>query len=211
MELAQEMNDGVSTRPTPPIREATPMTPLFLGPLIPEFIPAAVTLDHQVLGGLWTADGYQREIDSPNGLILALLPGRDPLPADPTERNLMGMGCLWMIVDEAHITILAIAPAHRRQGLGRVLLLALLEEARVQGMTRATLEVRATNEVAIALYESLGFQEAGRRKQYYQNPGEDARIFWCNGLQSPDFAENLCRWKEEGRDRLHQHGWEILP
>lgn len=187
------------------------MNLLSLCPLIPELIPAAVALDRQVLGGLWTANGYQREIDSPNGLILALVANQPPTAAATAAATLIGMGCLWMILDEAHITILAIAPSHRRQGLGRMLLLALLANARTQGMARATLEVRATNETAIALYQSLGFQEAGRRKQYYQNPVEDARIFWCSGLQSPEFDGNLCRWKQKGRDRLHQQGWEILP
>jgi ribosomal-protein-alanine N-acetyltransferase len=114
-----------------------------------------------------------------------------------------------MILDEAHITLLVIDEAYRGQGFGRALLIALLEAARVHDMARATLEVRPSNEAAIALYNSFGFKEAGRRKQYYHAPTEDALILWRSGLQSQEFADNLSLWKEELHDRLHQSGWKI--
>jgi len=199
--------------------------PLYLHPLTSEWIPAAVELDQKCLGGLWSADGYQREVDSPNGLLLALSTPKDLRFLQQTEelsstnapepggfqkngdRVLLGFGCLWMILDEAHITLLVVDIAYRRQGLGRSLLLALLGVARQQGMARATLEVRASNGGAIALYQSFGFQEAGRRKQYYQHPPEDACILWCGGLQSADFAKNLCLWKDQVQHQLKARGW----
>jgi len=196
------------------------VNPLYLHPLTPEWIPAAVELDQKFLGGLWSADGYQREIDSPNGLLLAISTPKDPRFLEETgdlspidepdprffektgDLSLLGFGCLWMILDEAHITLLVVDAAYRRQGLGRALVTALLEAARQHGMARATLEVRASNEGAIALYQSFGFKEAGRRKQYYQNPTEDAHILWRSGLQSPDFAEDLRLWKDLIGDRV---------
>lgn len=208
---------------------------LFFQPLTSEWVSAAVALDQQALGGLWTANGYQREIDSPNGLLFVLSTALDPMvsagaeiqgfPQDlpdpslkPSQREgdhrvgdqtLLGFGCLWMILDEAHITLLVIDAPYRRQGLGQVLLAGLLEAAQYQGMERATLEVRASNEGAIALYTAYGFREAGRRKRYYQNPEEDACILWRGGLQSPSFAAECAAWKQNLGDRLQQNGWHL--
>jgi len=204
---------------------------LFFQPLTSKWVQAAVALDQQALGGLWTANGYQREIDSPNGLLFVLSTAFDPLASsrsgvqdspDPHlqplqqerdrrvgDQTLLGFGCLWMILDEAHITLLVIDAAYRRQGLGLALLTGLLEAAQYQGMERATLEVRASNEGAIALYTAHGFREAGRRKRYYQNPEEDACILWRGGLQSPTFAAECIGWKQNLGDRLQQNGWHL--
>ena len=93
------------------------------------------------------------------------------------------MGAFWQILEEAHITLLAIDPPFRNQGLGKYLLSALLDTACQQQLERATLEVRASNLAAIHLYQQFGFQIAGRRKRYYPDQ-EDALILWLNRLQS---------------------------
>ena len=77
-------------------------------------------------------------------------------------------------------------------------------------MARATLEVRASNERAIALYHHYGFQEAGRRKAYYKNPVEDACILWRKGLQSYEVGEDLTTWQNSARDRRQRWGWEFV-
>jgi len=71
---------------------------------------------------------------------------------------------------------IAVHPDYRRQGIGEKLVQALEEKLREQGSECLTLEVRASNEVAKALYYKLGFTEVGRRKNYYRNPKEDALI-----------------------------------
>jgi len=181
------------------------MTILYLQPLTPEQVAAAVDLDRRCLGGMWGADGYLREIESPNGLLLGLTAGSDR-PTSTTP--LIGLGCLWMVLDEAHITVLVVDEPYRGQGLGRTLLWALLAQARQRDMERATLEVRASNSRAIALYQHFGFQEAGRRKNYYKNPVEDARILWRGGLQKEAFQHQLAQWQQEAGDRLQQFAWE---
>lgn len=189
---------------------------LALTPLTASLLPAALELDHLCLGGLWTEAGYQREIDSPNSdlFVLQAIPTAQddhtlsPLSAAPLP-SLIGLGCLWAILEEAHITLLAIHPAYQRQGLGQVLLCALLQSAWQRGLEWATLEVRATNQAAIALYQKFGFQEVGRRKGYYQDSGEDALILWYSGLQRPEFQHSLEKWQVAMGDRLQHSGWQL--
>ena len=86
------------------------------------------------------------------------------------------------ICGEGHITNIAVAPDMRRRGVARALLDALLAHAHEHEFTLLTLEVRASNAAAVALYEAAGFYVAGRRKQYYDNPREDALIMTCDVL-----------------------------
>ena len=90
----------------------------------------------------------------------------------------------WLIFSELHIHTMAVHPEHRQRGFGRVLLEAVLGEAAREGARSATLEVRASNEPAIKLYERAGFVVRGRRTGYYERPVEDALIFWRDTLSS---------------------------
>jgi len=90
----------------------------------------------------------------------------------------IGYGGMWLIVDEAHITNIAVHPLFRRKGVGEAILKALMMEARRMGIDRMTLEVRASNIAAQNLYKKLGFVEVGVRKGYYSDNNEDAIIMW---------------------------------
>lgn len=85
---------------------------------------------------------------------------------------------MWKIFDEGHITNVAIAPEYRRMHIASAMLSVLFDVTGVQGIESYTLEVRAGNQAAIALYEGFGFREAGLRKGYYEDNGEDAIIMW---------------------------------
>lgn len=78
------------------------------------------------------------------------------------------------VLDEGYITNVAVSPGARRQGAGRALVAALAAQARAQGLAFVTLEVRASNAPAIALYEGAGFVRVGVRKNFYTAPAEDA-------------------------------------
>jgi ribosomal-protein-alanine N-acetyltransferase len=141
-------------------------------------------LDKACFDGLWTMEGYLRELESPNSHFLGLFS-----PFNHSE--LLGMGCFWSILEEAHITILAVHPQYHGQGLGQALLYSLLQTAADLGLERATLEVRDSNYVAISLYQKFGFKTAGKRRGYYKDNNEDALILWLSELQQPHFFKNL--------------------
>lgn len=84
----------------------------------------------------------------------------------------------WLVVDELHINTIAVAEAHRRQGLALALMRHILTAVASEGVKRATLEVRRSNVAAQKLYQKLGFVQAGVRPGYYTQPDEDALIFW---------------------------------
>lgn len=182
---------------------------LLLKPLTPELLPAVVELDRRCFGQLWTLAGYQRELGSPNSELLVLcLEGDDPRSATPPPA-ILGLGCYWAILEEAHITIMAVDPRYHHQGLGQLLLYQLLHSAHQRGLERATLEVRASHQAAIALYTKFAFREAGRRPKYYPDTQEDALILWLGGLHQPDFPQRLADWDQQVRERLIQQGWSL--
>ncbi|NMG20506.1 ribosomal protein S18-alanine N-acetyltransferase [Brasilonema bromeliae] len=163
-------------------------------------LSAVLELDQICFGGLWTLQGYQRELDSPNSDLLGLFSGGSVV-------RLLGISCFWSILDEAHITILAVHPQYHRQGFGQALLYSVLKTACKGGLERATLEVRASNSAAISLYQKFGFKIAGRRRRYYKDNDEDALILWLGDLQQPQFQKTLHDWDTIINDRLTKASW----
>lgn len=172
---------------------------LCLRPLALDHVQAARQLDEQTLGGFWALDAYQREVESEASDLLGLWQGSE----------LIGLGCSWAIVDEAHITLLAIAPSHQGQGWGGLLLLALLQAAIQRQLAWATLEVRISNQVAISLYQKVGFQEVGQRPRYYADTGEAALILWLKGLREPDVQAAIAQQWQQRQQRIDQKGRQL--
>lgn len=94
------------------------------------------------------------------------------------NEKIVGYCGLWVIVDEAHITNIAVLPEYRGKKFGEELLKKTIELAKEQGALSMTLEVRVSNKVAQNLYEKFGFQIGGVRKNYYTDNGEDAYVMW---------------------------------
>ena len=86
---------------------------------------------------------------------------------------------VWNIIDEGHITNVAVSPSYRGKGYGIALVKHLKGASIEKGVNWLTLEVRVGNTPAINLYEKMGFERQGVRKKYYQDNGEDALIMWC--------------------------------
>jgi ribosomal-protein-alanine N-acetyltransferase len=106
------------------------------------------------------------------------------------DGDIIGYAGMWLIMDEAHITNIAVREKYRGRKLGERLLLQMQSAALFLGAERMTLEVRVSNTIAQRLYAKLGFIPAGLRKQYYTDNGEDAIIMWAH----------LRRIAEEGED-----------
>jgi ribosomal-protein-alanine N-acetyltransferase len=96
------------------------------------------------------------------------------------DHQIIGYCGLWVIIDEGHITNIAILPEYRGNGLGEQLLREVMRSAKEYGAETLTLEVRVTNTVAQNLYRKLGFQNGGIRKSYYTDNYEDALVMWVN-------------------------------
>ena len=94
------------------------------------------------------------------------------------EGQVCGYVGVWKILDEGHITNVAVAPEFRRKHIGRAMLETLIEVTAQAGIERYTLEVRESNQPAISLYEGLGFSVEGVRPGYYEDNGENALIMW---------------------------------
>lgn len=133
-----------------------------------DIIPMA-EMDILCFSAPWSEESFRKEITE-NHLafyIVAEISGR-----------MVGYAGLWGIVDEGHITNVAVHPDFRRKGIGEALITVLLSHTRENGILSHTLEVRASNEAAISLYSKFGFEPAGLRKKYYEDNGEDAIIMW---------------------------------
>ena len=108
-----------------------------------------------------------------------------------SEGKIIGYAGAWIILDESHITNIAVAESYRGQGVGRKLTQALLQLLSNLGASYATLEVRVSNERAQNLYRSLGFISVGKRKRYYEDNQEDAFLMVCEHMPEAeaDFSE----------------------
>ena len=122
----------------------------------------------------WTREMYAWELQNRSLCHIYVVRGDD--------RAVIGFCTFWLVFDEMHINNVAIRPEHRGHGIGTTLLQHVFAEAARLGARRATLEVRASNEGARRLYERLGFYTAGRRRNYYSSPVEDALILWRDNL-----------------------------
>lgn len=127
-------------------------------------VAAAAELAGSALGAGWDARAVEAERARDGALAL--------VARDATDR-LVGVALGWTVVDELEISIVVVAAAKRRTGIGRALVRALVDTGRARGAARAFLEVRAGNAGAIALYRDAGFVETGRRVRYYADD-EDA-------------------------------------
>jgi len=129
-------------------------------------VAAVRKLDHLSFPSSWSAESYLRDLRNCSSFyIVARLDG-----------EVIGYGGMWLIVDEAHISTLAVHPDRRRCGLGQRLLTHLIAVARDRGAAEITLEVREANIAARGLYEKSGFISKGFIPNYYGDTGENAIV-----------------------------------
>ena len=142
-----------------------------------EDLPAVMELEKASFTNPWSLELLQRELTHDWSVIFLLEEAAPPLPdARPDARDerrvLLGISIFWIVHDEVHVLNVATTPAHRRRGVGRALMDATLAEGRARKCSLATLEVRKSNEGAIALYKGFGFRPVGVRPNYYVDEGQ---------------------------------------
>lgn len=116
----------------------------------------------------WTRNMFEDELYNPNAYYSVV----------EVNEKIVGYVGFWKIIDEAHITNVAIHKDFRRLGLGRALITDMLDKVKGLEIIAVTLEVRVSNFAAISLYESFGFVSSGVRRGYYSDNNEDALIMW---------------------------------
>jgi ribosomal-protein-alanine N-acetyltransferase len=99
--------------------------------------------------------------------------------------RIVGYHCFWVVFEELRLMNVAVCESMRRRGVARALVTEALRLGQAEGATRAVLEVRASNEAALALYRRLGFVPVGTRRRYYANPEEDAVLMEMDRLVLP--------------------------
>ena len=140
-------------------------------------------IERQSFATAWNAQAYITELANPAALYLVAL----------LDDTVVGYGGQWVIMDEAHITTIAVLPEIRERKIGERLFCEMLRTAMEKGATRATLEVRETNDPAKKLYEKYGFKTVAARKGYYSDNNENADIMWVYDMESPEWRTLYAR------------------
>ncbi len=142
-------------------------------------IEAATYGDHH-----WSKDSFYSELNNNLARYYCAFDEND---------NLMGYVGSWFVIDEAHVTNLAVSPDFRRKHVGECLLRTVIENCYKEKVKYLTLEVRIGNTPAIGLYEKYSFKSLGTRKGYYQDNNEDALIMWTENIFWDKFKEQYAK------------------
>ena len=138
----------------------------------------------------WSPNAFLTELteNAYADYVVAVVPqsgagGSASRPVDhPTGEQVVGYGGMWIVLDESHVTNIAVHPDFRGKKIGELILGGMMTRAVWRGARRMTLEVRKSNLVAQKLYVKLGFEPKGIRKDYYTDTKEDAIIMWKDRL-----------------------------
>ena len=148
-------------------------TEIFVRPMTVEDLDGVMSVEFDSFLTPWSRTAFEEELTQ-NRLARYIVAEEDG--------HIAGYAGTWLVINEAHVTNVAVSGLHRRKGIGRLLMEKLMMLARDSGMDSMTLEVRVTNAAARHLYQQMGFVEAGIRKNYYSETKEDALILWCEKL-----------------------------
>lgn len=145
-------------------------------------LKAVIAIERRIFPSPWSIGLYMSEIAQPatRAYFTAFV-----------GEELVGYAGMMVVVGEAHVTNIGVAPEWQRHGVGRRLLLCLAREARARSAQHLTLEVRVSNVGAQALYHEFGFVPAGIRKNYYAEVHEDALVMWAHDIDTDAYRTRL--------------------
>ena len=156
-------------------------------------IPEVQEIEREIFPTPWPRNAYRRELLQNKLATYYIIRETD---------DIAGYAGLWKMRDEAHVTTVGVRRRDQGKGYGMALMITLLDRAYEGGSRWVTLECRASNLGAIALYEKLGFKVIGRRRGYYTDDGEDAVVMWTDSLRAPAFRDHFRQLREEIADAI---------
>jgi ribosomal-protein-alanine N-acetyltransferase len=150
--------------------------------MTPDDVDGVIEIEQSAYGDHhWSKESFLGEISNELARYYALF---------TQDGVLAGYAGCWHILEEAHITTIAIRPEYRRRKFAEALLKRIIDDCHKEKIKYITLEVRVSNEPAINLYSKYGFSSFGTRKGYYQDNNEDALIMWTKNIFFDEFKEN---------------------
>ncbi|KOR26206.1 ribosomal protein S18-alanine N-acetyltransferase [Clostridium sp. FAM 1755] len=139
-----------------------------------EHIDGVMEIDNLSFSVPWSRNSYETELKNKFAKYIVVL--------DKNTNKVLGFAGMWLIIDECHITNIAVHPNYRKLGVGNILMNEIIAICKEQNISGITLEVRESNTPAKNLYYKYGFKDSGIRKGYYADNNENALLMWKTDL-----------------------------
>ncbi len=167
--------------------------PISIEPMQERDLEAVAAIDRQCYSTPWYYSAYVTELSNRSAMYFVAREGN----------KVVGYAGVWAVMDEGHITTLAVDPHRQGRKIGERLLLTLIDEARYKRVKHLKLEVRESNRIAQNLYRKYGFKPMAMRKNYYSDTGENAIVMWANDIHLSEFRAML-EERRQALDRYYQ-------
>jgi len=161
--------------------------PLVIEPMTRGDVVQVLRIEREAFPTQWPADAFYNELGT-NRLAHYFVGRRCG--------EIVAYGGIWAILEDAHVTTIAVDERHRGRGFGELMLVHLIDEALSRGASWMTLEVRESNAVAQNLYRKYGFTTVTARKGYYSDNNENALVMWAGSLKSELYKNRLAALRE---------------
>ena len=159
---------------------------LDIAPMVLDDIPAILQIETLSFVSTWPPNAFVNELR--DNKLAHYFVGR-------LDGNIVAYGGIWVILEDSHVTTIAVHPDVRGQRLGEEMLVHLLDEAIARDASWVTLEVRESNDVAQRLYRKYGFTVVSTRRGYYSDNNESALVMWAGNLKGTLYASRLAALK----------------
>lgn len=151
-------------------------------PMTASDVSAVARIEKASFSTVWPADAFYNELNT--NKLAHYFVGR-------LRERIVAYGGIWVILEDSHVTTIAVDPAYRGRRFGEIMLLRLIDEALERGAAWMTLEVRESNAVAQQLYRKYGFTTVTMRRGYYSDDNESALVMWAGNLKSDLYRNRL--------------------
>lgn len=156
--------------------------PLQITPMLESDITEVLRIEELCFSTAWPQNAFYNEVKQ--NKLAHYFVGR-------VQNEIVAYGGVWVILEDSHITTIAVHPQRQGKKYGEVLLLYLLDRAIEHGASWITLEVRESNEIAQNLYRKYGFTVVSTRRGYYSDNNENALVMWAGNLKGALYLNRL--------------------